>query len=143
MIWVVLVIIIIGASAALSSGSMRRQASPPRPVRHPVSGTGTMKKRPSASVGVTRRATRNGGGAGRVIKPGSYPSSDSVTTASNGASTQEKASCIDARPLDSTSSGSREWKVAPQRSDWHSKASTVAIPAELIASVDDAGRTAL
>lgn len=143
MIWVVLVIIIIGASAALSSGSMRRQASPPRPVRHPVSGTGTMKKRPSASVGVTRRATRNGGGAGRVIKPGSYPSSDSVTTASNGASTQEKASCIDARPLDSTSSGSREWKVAPQRSGWHSKASTVAIPAELIASVDDAGRTAL
>jgi uncharacterized tellurite resistance protein B-like protein len=143
MIWGVLAVISIGVIVASSFGNKKRQISSPRPVRRPLSGTAAIRKRPSSSVGVARRATRNGGMASSVIKSGSYPSRYPVTTASIGASTQEKTSCIDALLPDPPSSGSNKRQVSPRRSDRHPMSSTVAIPAELIASVDDAVRTAL
>lgn len=97
MFWIVFVVIIIVVIAVSSSSGKKRKATPQRSIRRPVRTTVTIQAAPSISFGTTGRAALKWVGAGGSIKAGGHQISDPLTYTSNGAPSQEEASCINVR----------------------------------------------
>jgi len=97
MLGVVLVAIIIFVIAVYSSTRKGRKEAPRRPSSPPVRAIVTIQTAPAVSSGVAGRASLNWVGAGATIKAGPYQISDPFTYTSNGAPSQDEASCINVR----------------------------------------------
>lgn len=97
MFWVVLAAIILIGIAASSSRRKGRKEMPMRPSAPPVRASVTIAISPSDSFGTTGRAALKWVGAGGTIKAGSYHVSEPFTYSSNGAPSQDEASCINVR----------------------------------------------